>query len=177
MFHLFARRDLACNLPRYRANLQGEVDGAALYRALADAEADPRIKEVYGRLAAVIRDPRIAKFMEADLDAKSQWPDPWLSLNPFFAGGGSVADLAGSELHPECARIFQAGKTSGGTVCDGRPIRFYQHQREAIQAGTAHSVEEIGSALRAGTNCGSCRPEIARRLAAHPQPGTTSIAA
>ena len=38
---------------RFRANLQGEVDGAALYRALADAEPDPRLKQVYGRLAAV----------------------------------------------------------------------------------------------------------------------------
>ena len=26
---------------RYRSNLQGEVDGAALYRALAQAEANP----------------------------------------------------------------------------------------------------------------------------------------
>src|ERR1700687_6009718 len=38
---------------RYRANLQGEVASAGLYRALADAEADPRLKQVYGRLAAV----------------------------------------------------------------------------------------------------------------------------
>lgn len=38
---------------RYRANLQGEIGGAALYRALADAEADPRLTEVYRRLAAV----------------------------------------------------------------------------------------------------------------------------
>src|SRR5437588_370265 len=38
---------------RYRANLQGEVDSAALYRALSQAESDPRLKEVYGRLAAV----------------------------------------------------------------------------------------------------------------------------
>src|SRR5262249_42499984 len=44
--------------------------------------------------AAVIRDDRIAAFVEQDLDAKSQWPDPWLSLNPSFADGGSVADLA-----------------------------------------------------------------------------------
>jgi len=36
-----------------RANLQGEVDGAALYRALADAEADPRSNRFTGRLAAV----------------------------------------------------------------------------------------------------------------------------
>jgi VIT1/CCC1 family predicted Fe2+/Mn2+ transporter len=41
------------SLARYRSNLQGEVDSAALYRALAEGESDPRLKEVYGRLAAV----------------------------------------------------------------------------------------------------------------------------
>ncbi len=38
---------------RYRSNLQGEVDSAALYRAMAKAEQDPRLSEVYNRLAAV----------------------------------------------------------------------------------------------------------------------------
>lgn len=38
---------------RYRANLRGEVDGAALYRALSEAESDPHLKEVYRRLGAV----------------------------------------------------------------------------------------------------------------------------
>jgi VIT1/CCC1 family predicted Fe2+/Mn2+ transporter len=38
---------------RYRANLQGEIGGAALYRALAESEPDPRLSEVYRRLAAV----------------------------------------------------------------------------------------------------------------------------
>ncbi len=38
---------------RYAANLQGEVDGAALYRALAEAEPDPQLAEVYRRLSAV----------------------------------------------------------------------------------------------------------------------------
>ena len=32
---------------RYRANLQGEVDGAALYRVLPDVEADEKLAEVY----------------------------------------------------------------------------------------------------------------------------------
>ncbi|HEY1299799.1 MAG TPA: VIT1/CCC1 family protein [Stellaceae bacterium] len=38
---------------RYAANLQGEIDGAALYRTLSQTEKDPRLAQVYGRLAAV----------------------------------------------------------------------------------------------------------------------------
>jgi VIT1/CCC1 family predicted Fe2+/Mn2+ transporter len=38
---------------RYRSNLQGEIDGAALYRALADTEENPQLAEVYRRLGAV----------------------------------------------------------------------------------------------------------------------------
>jgi vacuolar iron transporter family protein len=51
---------------RYRANLQGEVDSAALYRVLAEAEPDPRLKEVYGRLAAV--EEGHAEFWKKQLD-------------------------------------------------------------------------------------------------------------
>jgi VIT1/CCC1 family predicted Fe2+/Mn2+ transporter len=36
---------------RYRENWQAEVDGAALYRALAEAEDNPQLAEVYRRLA------------------------------------------------------------------------------------------------------------------------------
>jgi VIT1/CCC1 family predicted Fe2+/Mn2+ transporter len=45
--------DAKDELRRYRANLQGEVDGAALYKAMAGAESDPHLAEVYRRLAAV----------------------------------------------------------------------------------------------------------------------------
>lgn len=37
---------------RYRENLQAEIDGAALYRALARFERNPALSEVYARLAA-----------------------------------------------------------------------------------------------------------------------------
>lgn len=40
-------------IPRYRSNLRWEMDSAALYRALADSESNPQLKEVYRRLAAV----------------------------------------------------------------------------------------------------------------------------
>jgi vacuolar iron transporter family protein len=38
---------------RYAANLQGEVDSAALYRTLSDTEKNPELAQVYARLAAV----------------------------------------------------------------------------------------------------------------------------
>ena len=40
-------------LRRYRANLQGEVDGAAIYSALADSEKDANLAAVFRKLAAV----------------------------------------------------------------------------------------------------------------------------
>jgi serine/threonine protein kinase/very-short-patch-repair endonuclease len=115
-------------------------------------EGDFDIFEVHRRLiadyrafnegAAVIRDDKISAFMEREMDSRTQWPDPWLSFNPFFADGGSVTELAQSGvLHPECARIFQTRKTEDSGVCDGEPIRFHQHQRDAIdraQAGVSY---------------------------------------
>jgi VIT1/CCC1 family predicted Fe2+/Mn2+ transporter len=48
------------DVERYRANWQGEVDGAELYRRLADAEAQPQIADVYRRLAdAELRHSRV----------------------------------------------------------------------------------------------------------------------
>jgi VIT1/CCC1 family predicted Fe2+/Mn2+ transporter len=38
---------------RYTANLQGEIDSAALYRTLAQAEKNPQLAQVYRRLAAI----------------------------------------------------------------------------------------------------------------------------
>jgi vacuolar iron transporter family protein len=38
---------------RYRANLQGEIDGSAMYRAIAELDAQPERAEIFRRLAAV----------------------------------------------------------------------------------------------------------------------------
>jgi serine/threonine protein kinase/superfamily II DNA/RNA helicase/very-short-patch-repair endonuclease len=134
-------------------------DEAAELNPAAEGEFD--VFDIHQRLiadyraftegAALIRDPRIAKFMEAHLDAGNQWPDPWLSLNPFFADGGSVTDLVREgTLHPECTRIFQTGKTKEGAICDGRPISLYQHQRDAIDA----AGRGVSYVLTTGTGSG-----------------------
>ncbi len=59
-----SRADIA----RYRANIQDEVDSAAIYRSMAAIEADPHLATVYLRLAEV--EERHATAWEAEL-AKS----------------------------------------------------------------------------------------------------------
>ncbi|WP_199859964.1 protein kinase domain-containing protein, partial [Thermobifida halotolerans] len=100
----------------------------------------------------VIRDGRIADFLARDLDARSQWPDPWLSLNPFFASGGTVPNLvAEGLLHEECARVFRTGKSPDDTTGkSGRPLTLHRHQREAVHAArSGHSY-----VLTTGTGSG-----------------------
>lgn len=113
----------------------------------------------------VIRDELVRRFVEKDLNAKSQWPDPWLSLNPFFAGGGTVLELAGQKvLHDECAKIFQAKKTEGGTVCDGRPLTLHQHQREAIDAAKAGASYVLTTGTGSGKSLSYIVPIVDRVL-------------
>jgi len=117
--------------------------------------------------SAVIRDDRIAKFMDEDLDKKSQWPDPWLSLNPFFADGGSVTDLVTEGyLHEDCAKIFQTGKADGATSCDGQPIRFYRHQRDAFLAARGGDSYVLTTGTGSGKSLSYIVPIVDRVLRA-----------
>src|SRR5690606_15710045 len=63
----------------------------------------------------VVPDERIRDCVDKSADAGVQWPDPLLSLNPSFAVGGAVQELAGDGKlwHGECARIFRTRKESG----------------------------------------------------------------
>jgi assimilatory nitrate reductase catalytic subunit len=66
-------------------------------------------------------------------------------------------------------RAVLSGKSTGDLVdpgpvvcaCFGVGINLI---RAAIESGGATSVDDIGTALRAGTNCGSCLPELKRIL-------------
>ncbi|MEU9331761.1 protein kinase [Streptomyces sp. NPDC048290] len=119
-------------VPRRRPRLPETMDVFGIHADLISEY------ENFTKSATVIRDARIDGFVEDDLAAKSQWPDPWLSLNPFFADGGQVTDLVrDGVLHPRCAEIFQAGKRDTAVRPDGRPLTFHLHQRQAIEAARA----------------------------------------
>src|SRR6478672_2446151 len=55
---------------RYRANLQGEIDGASLYRALSLTEKNPELAQVYTRLGAV--EEAHAEFWKRKIEAIDQ---------------------------------------------------------------------------------------------------------
>jgi VIT1/CCC1 family predicted Fe2+/Mn2+ transporter len=55
----------SADLKRFRANLQDEIDGAAVYRSMAAAETDPHLATVYRRLGDV--EERHAAVWEAQL--------------------------------------------------------------------------------------------------------------
>ncbi|RAS59232.1 ATP-dependent helicase YprA (DUF1998 family) [Lentzea atacamensis] len=123
----------------------------------------------------IIRDDEIAEFVRQDLDSKSQWPDPWVSLNPFFASGGTVLELVSDGvLHNECARIFQAGKTEGGTVCDGRPLTLHRHQREAIDIADAGRSYVLTTGTGSGKSLSYIIPIVDRVLKERAEAGPSA---
>jgi len=96
-----------------------------------------------------VRDERIAVHLADERERKVRWPDPWISLNPTFAPGGTVDELVRSDvLHADCARYFRAKRAEDDP--GQRSLALYQHQRAAIEA-----AQQRGSyVLTTGTGSG-----------------------
>lgn len=157
-------------VPRREPRLPEAMDVFGIHADLISEYKD------FTKSATVIRDARIGNFVEEDLAAKSQWPDPWLSLNPFFADGGQVTDLVrDGVLHPRCAEIFQAGKKETSPRPDGRPLTFHLHQRQAIEAAQAGDSYVLTTGTGSGKSLAYIVPIVDRvlkeRQAAGPQAG------
>jgi assimilatory nitrate reductase catalytic subunit len=92
----------------------------------------------------------------------------------------SLSWLGGLFAHDEIANAERiailAGRVPGGAASDCGPMVCSCHQvgratiLAAIAAQGLDSVEAIGAALKAGTNCGSCVPELRQILAQSPAP-------
>ena len=95
----------------------------------------------------------------------------------FFAAPEPVAvarSHLGSLLGAEAQASVLAGRPGadmpdpGATICACFDVGI-NTILSAISSQRLTSVEQIGAALNAGTNCGSCRPELAALLANQPQ--------
>ncbi len=113
-------------LRRYRANLQGEVDGAAIYTALAESEADPKLADVFRRLAAV--EAAHGDFWRKRIEAKGPRfaPSPsarahilaWLARR--FGPAFVLPTLAANETRDSAAYDDQPEARVGGLPADER---------------------------------------------------------
>ena len=91
-----------------------------------------------------------------------------------FAEAGQASHLLGRALAP-IARLSLLAGLDAGSAPNGRIICSCFSVGEtaicgAIRAHRLTTPAQIGALLGAGTNCGSCIPELARLLAAHTGP-------
>lgn len=104
--------------------------------------------------AAVIADGRLEAALFVVHDG-SLPPRDWLIAQLGGADASPIELLAGRPATPARER--------GTVVCVCFDVGTFTIL-DAIRAGSLTSVEAVGAALHAGTNCGSCRPAIARLL-------------
>ncbi|GIG29039.1 DEAD/DEAH box helicase [Cellulomonas marina] len=126
-----------------------------------------------------VRDRRIAAHVNELLDTGAQWPDPWLSLNPAFASGGTVADLvAEGLLHPETERIFRAKQ--GPDDAGRTSLDLYRHQRDAIEAARSGQSYVLTTGTGSGKSLAYIVPIVdsvlrERDATPNPTPGVKAI--
>jgi VIT1/CCC1 family predicted Fe2+/Mn2+ transporter len=139
------------NIPdsrRYRANLQGEVDSAAVYQALAGAEPDPNLAKVYGKLAQV--ESAHAQFWRGRLGrGETREPSPsfraramaWLARR--FGPSFVLPAIAAAE-----ARDVDAYDSQPEAVAHGLPTAERSHAR-VIEAAASAGTGLVGSSIAA----------------------------
>jgi assimilatory nitrate reductase catalytic subunit len=113
---------------------------------------------------AATRDGRLVGCLFVD---SAEARPAWDAAKAFFAGEGSGDDARRAVLS---GRAPDGAGEAGPVICAcfgvGLPAIV-----GTIRAERAHSPEAIGALLRAGTNCGSCVPEL-RRIVARELAGT-----
>jgi assimilatory nitrate reductase catalytic subunit len=96
-------------------------------------------------------------------------PDHALPSRAWLTGLFAEQQLsANARMSLLAGRPFGAGEDVGPIVCSCFSVGRHQITAE-IRKGAA-SVEAIGRCLKAGTNCGGCKPEIGKLIGATAQP-------
>lgn len=109
------------------------------------------------------RDERIAGFLAEQLATGAQWPDPWLSLNPNFASGGTVGELVDEGLlHRECEQIFRLKDHENDPGQKG--ITFHRHQRDAFEAAKTGQSYVLTTGTGSGKSLSYIVPIVDRVL-------------
>jgi vacuolar iron transporter family protein len=156
----------ASDVSRYRANLQGEIDSAAVYRAMAAAEKSPQLASVYVRLAQV--EERHLSFWEERLRSIGVEPGPrrpsWRARTMAFLAGRFGARI----VLPTVATLEQVDQ--GG----------YDQQPETAGTNMRNQERSHARVLRyitAGSPQGVAGETLAKLEGRHRAPGGNSLRA
>lgn len=136
------------DIERYRRNFQDEVDGAALYRALAELETQPELARVYGRLAET-EDRHAAfwagKLKDGGVEAPRRHPSRrarvvrWLGRR--FGASFMTAVIAADEASGQTMYDTQVETSGTGMRGDERShARLLRHISTANPRGVAGST-------------------------------------
>ncbi|HWE98875.1 MAG TPA: VIT1/CCC1 family protein [Caulobacteraceae bacterium] len=150
---------------RYRANLQGEVDGETLYAALADAEPDPNLAAVYRKLASV--EGAHAQFWRTQLDRQG-------------IKGVKLPPTLRARALAWLARRFGASFVLPAIAAgEARDIDAYDRQPEAVAGGLPTDERSHARIIQAAasTGAGVAGPEIAVLEGRHRMAGGNSLRA
>ena len=106
-----------------------------------------------------IHDKAIREHVRDRMASGYQWPDPWLSLNPSFASGGTISELASQGLLQDKAReIFR--------LKSGQELRLHRHQAEAISAARTGKSYVLTTGTGSGKSLSYIIPIVDRVLQA-----------
>jgi VIT1/CCC1 family predicted Fe2+/Mn2+ transporter len=130
----------AADARRYRANLQGEIDGATVYSALAKAESDPHLSQVYSKLAAV--EAAHAEFWRRQLAGRGARAP---RLRPSFRAH-ALGFLA--------RRFGPAFVLPAIAATEARDIDAYDHQPEAVAGGLPTDERSHARVIQAAASTG-----------------------
>lgn len=143
------------DVERYRANLQGEVDSAAVYAALASAEPDPNLADVYRKLAEGER--RHAEFWRKQIAAR----------------GGAVAgpppSFRARSLGWLARRLGASFILPTIEAAEARDVDHYDSQPEAVAGGLPTAERSHARVIQAAasTGRGLAGPSIANLEGRH----------
>ncbi len=124
------------------------------------------------RLAERLDGPvyRVAAFLDGQLEGYLCVAPAGEAAPQWDLAGLAAAEDGGRRMSKTDSNDYYMGET-GPVVCACFQVGL-DAVREAVNSGGATSVADIGRTLRAGTNCGSCLPELKRIIVderiAHP---------
>lgn len=133
--------------------------------------------EEFTRSFITVRDPRIEEVVDRELDEGLLWPESLIQLNPSFAPGATIDELAAQGvLHDANRSIFRRGKSEGASGAAGSTaLRLHRHQEDAIRVAATGANYVLTTGTGSGKSLTYIVPIVDRVLRDGPGKGIRAI--